>query len=409
MMENHNNDEPLMKTSSSSKNHTETTSSSTNHDHDHQGPTFLDEFNFYLAEFLLGSKTLVDFGIGMEDNNDAAIDELCYLYWRSEMIADQSKILDRRRRSAEQDDDDSQKKDDDGSSSSDDNTLVFMDITFHVKRFLDCDEQYHNNPKRFEITSQFGCLLFNIYKNDKESTCSSSSPSGEYVTSTILTITQLEQHAQSAGIDLYSGKPKEIAELMANGLQHRSQAMPSKRIVRVTKGDAGGGSGRCGGRNTLGLSLYYGEVDSYGILNLDIEKSTSQFDTQGMNLLLRCCNFRGRKEDDNNIKQQKGGGKDHGTMVEEDSSSFDVWRERVSGHLLMLEQHQRTLKQLRQQLDDKDGGKKAASILSSPTVQQQQQKKKSKRHHKIARPGRIANKRRKPSKLSFVKSGTTKS
>jgi hypothetical protein len=212
-------------------------------------PSFLDRFTLHLAANLLGTRAVLD-RLKQDKNN---INKKS-LYWRSKLF-----------------DDDPLGQgcwpDSTSSTTDNDHKILFLDLTFD----FDVDDNDNKNPK---LSLRFGCFLLQ-------------QPSCRYVQGSPLTMTQLEQHAQSVGIDLHSAPPKAMAGIMAKELLAAAAANTNTKIqLLLNKDDKN--------RNQFQLSLYYRDVEESGILALDVAHSTSQWDRVGMNLFYRDLTWRDR-------------------------------------------------------------------------------------------------------------------
>lgn len=92
------------------------------------------------------------------------------------------------------------------------------------------------------------------------------STTSQYVQCHRLTPTQLEQHAQSVGLDIYSGPPEAMAKMMA-------QALLSDTIQAQLDG------------STLSCSWEYSDLQDRGTFTNWTVEHISQFDTVATNLL----------------------------------------------------------------------------------------------------------------------------
>jgi hypothetical protein len=284
------------------------------------GPTFIDRFNFHLAEHLLGQKCLGEFGIPSSNHVNASEP----LYWRSKIALENSKMLPDEVTTTER--------------------FLFVDVTFDLKL---------HDDKSLHLTAQFGCFLLN-------------EPTSQYVKGGILTLAQLEEHAQGVGIDLHSAPPKAFSQMMAGALLNTAKTTAKVR------------------RNHLDLSLYYVDVNECGVLSMDMEATTSQFDALGVSLLVKKM-VEGSSIDD--IKKEEGS-----------PQSFDTWFEQV---------YARFLEQSRSDHDKlKQPSTRSTSSSSrndkEPPAAQQVPKRPAPQAYRIAI---VPNKRRKKSKLSFAKQG----
>jgi hypothetical protein len=290
-----------------------------------QNPTFIDRFNFHLAENLLGENRLEEFGMPSKKHDQPSNS----LYWRSKIIAlenssKQQQLLLPDGKKPER--------------------LLFLDVTF--------DLILHDDDKSLHLTAQFGFFL-----------CNESSSTSHYVRGGKLTLAQLEEHAQGVGIDLHSAPPQAMAGMIASALSNTAKATAKVRA------------------NHLDFSLYYSDVDESGVLTLDVEAKTSQFDALGVSLLVQPRHLH---RDDSN--------KDEANTIE----SFDTWFEQV---------HARFLEQFR---TDTERTKKLCtgpttaptSTDKKPTAAGQKPKRPAPQAYQYAK---VSNKRRRKSKLLFAK------
>ena len=111
-----------------------------------------------------------------------------------------------------------------------------------------------------------------------------------YAKTSPLSLQVLEDHAKTASVDLMSGPPKAMAGMMGTAMKQFQQGNNQSSIKLEN--------------NKLVLSLYYPKLSESGILHLDIQKTTSKFDSLGMTPLYWAITTEARKSIEDKISQE---------------------------------------------------------------------------------------------------------
>lgn len=190
-------------------------------------PSFLDHFILHLAAHLLGVDTVLEKlqqTIPSNKKNEDATVSL--FYWRTKLLLDDPSCLLNR-------------------TYADEASTLFLDLKISW------------STKRPGLVLQWGVMIL------QQPCCS-------YVQSVPLTIQQLECHAKSVGLDLYSAPASAMAQAMGRALLVQRTDTPKLNMESPEK---------------IQIQLYYPDVQETGTLNLDALHQTSQFDSVGMSLL----------------------------------------------------------------------------------------------------------------------------
>ena len=200
-------------------------------------PSFLDHFILHLAAHLLGVDTVLQklqqtYPSNNNNNNNNKTEDATVplFYWRTKLLLDDSSCLL-----------DGTYADDDASTK-----LLFLDLKISW------------NTQQPGLVLQWGAMI-------------SQQPSCEYIQSKPLTIQQLESHAKSVGLDLYSAPASAMASAVGRALLGQHPNAP-KALTRSP-------------HDKLQIELYYPDVEETGTLHLDVRHQTNQFDSVGMSLL----------------------------------------------------------------------------------------------------------------------------
>lgn len=229
-------------------------------------PTFLDRFIIHLVTKLLldvnqVEEWLRDAVATAATNTTNASRPSRRLYWRSQLVNDKPTI------SSSQDGDLSE-------------ALSFVDLTFDVVTMATTTNDEAGSSTTSTPENHATAALAQLQIRIGYFLQSTPSPlKARYVQSKPLTQVQLEAHAQSIGIDVFSGPPQAMATMMAQALHSLgSSSGPSTTtldgtcVVRATE------------KTLVDKTLYYSDVQERGTFGLPIG-SISEFDTVGMNLL----------------------------------------------------------------------------------------------------------------------------
>jgi hypothetical protein len=192
-------------------------------------PSFLDQFILHLAAHLLGVDTVLENLQQTNPSNKKNKDTTVTLfYWRTKLLLDDPSCLLN------------------GTyADADEASTLFSDLKISW------------NTKQPGLVLQWGAMILR-------------QPCCTYIQSVPLTIEQLESHAQSVGLDLYSAPASAMAQAMGRAL-----LVPHTNAPKVTMESP----------QKFQIQLYYPDVQETGTLNLDVLHQTSQFDGVGMSLL----------------------------------------------------------------------------------------------------------------------------
>jgi hypothetical protein len=328
-------------------------------------PSFLDQFILHLAAHLLGVDTVLEKlqppNLSNKKNDGTTVS---LFYWRTKLLLgdDPSCLLN-------------------GTYTEEASTL-----------FLDLKISWNTKQPGMEL--QFGAMILQ-------------QPQCTYIQSIPLTIQQLESHAQSVGLDMYSA-PDASAMAQAVG-----RALLDANAPKVNGMEESASSPQ----TTFQIQLYYPDVQETGTLNLNVLHQTSQFDSVGMSLFFWDLTNRvpppppPRKlqqvlslSSNNNSEQQDQQKKNHPLLEQ----ALNKWFLAADLELAKQQSDARTLSSSATTDDNDNDNKPLTTVSSSSSNQKNDDTTTANKPSRVLRPvpgyaQLSGTKRRKKGKLSYAK------